>query len=150
MGDDIHKPVAIAAIIILLLLALLVRARGLFMTRGTSRRTAPPNNRRRLNTGVDVVPLSAVHVQQANHGGGDTNGQAHHPPPAHLRLIDSVTSIRYPPPAYPAHHLDPRYDAVVYGHGSIGHPVGRTVDVVLAPLPPPSYTTHPGGDHPLL
>lgn len=148
MGDDIHKSVVIAAIIILLLLALLVRARALIFTRGTSPSAAPPNHRR-LNIGVDVVPPSAVHVPQANHDGEDTNGQARHTPAHHhLRLVDSVTSLRYPPPAYPAHHLDPRYDAVAYGRGNIGHAVGRTVDIVLAPLPPPSYTTHPGGDHP--
>ncbi|KIO31534.1 hypothetical protein M407DRAFT_19475 [Tulasnella calospora MUT 4182] len=109
----------------------------------------PESNHRRLNIGVDVVPLSAVHVPQANHDGEDTNGQARHTPAHHhLRLVDSVTSLRYPPPGYPAHHLDPRYDAVAYGRGNIGHAVGRTVDIVLAPLPPPSYTTHPGGGHP--
>ncbi|KAG8901148.1 hypothetical protein FRC01_009913 [Tulasnella sp. 417] len=140
MGDHIHKPIAIAAIVILILLALLVRARALF-TFGTSRVAAPATGRR-LNIGVDIVPLSGVRVQRPNHREEDTNGQTHH----HLHRLDSVTSIRHPPPAYHIHHHDRRYDGVISGFGHVGHPVGSSVDLVPIPLPPP-YTTHSGGDH---
>ncbi|KAG8937681.1 hypothetical protein FRC00_002477, partial [Tulasnella sp. 408] len=90
-----------------------------------------------------------IQVQRANHGADDTNGQgrAHHAQASHrLHTVDSVTSLRYPPPAYPAHHLDPLYDGVPHGSGNNGLPVGHTVDVILVPLPP-SYTAQPGGGH---
>lgn len=141
MQDDIHKPAVIAAVVILLVVAVLVRARA-FVTLGSSRGDAPRNGRR-LNTTVDFVPLSGVQVQRANHGGEVTDGQGHLP--HHLRPVNSVTSLRYPPPAYPAHHLDPRYGGVAYGYGNIGRPIGSTVDAV--PLPPSYTTSHSGGDH---
>ncbi|KAG9030160.1 hypothetical protein FS837_003348 [Tulasnella sp. UAMH 9824] len=145
MGHDIHKPAVIAAIVILLLVAVLVRARALFTHRTI--RNATPRNSRRFNTPVAAVPPLGVRVQPANRAGGGIGGHAQHPRaqhpqrPQHFWPASSVTSLRYPPPAYPAHRLDPPDDGVARGHL-----VGCTVDIVLAPLPPP-YTNHPGGDH---
>ncbi|KIO31522.1 hypothetical protein M407DRAFT_241766 [Tulasnella calospora MUT 4182] len=138
MGDDVYKPSATAAVVILFVVAVWVRARALF-NRGTSR-AAAPSSRWRLNTTVEFVPFSGVQVQPANDGGQDT--QAHqvqaHP---HLRRVDSVTSLRYPSD-YPVHHLD---DGVTYGYSNIGNLVRSAVDIVLGPRPdPPSHTTNPG------
>ncbi|KIO31523.1 hypothetical protein M407DRAFT_19465 [Tulasnella calospora MUT 4182] len=63
MGYNIHNPAAIAAIVILLLVAVLVRARA-FLTRGTSR-GATTRSDRRLNTPVASVPLSSNHHSPA-------------------------------------------------------------------------------------
>ncbi|KAG8937682.1 hypothetical protein FRC00_002478 [Tulasnella sp. 408] len=62
--------------------------------------------------------------------------------------MDSVGSLRPPPPAYGVHHLDPPYDGVPYGHVhvNLGSSAGDTVGVVPAPLPPP-YIAEPDGGH---
>ncbi|KAG8956010.1 hypothetical protein FRC04_006459 [Tulasnella sp. 424] len=165
MGDEaIHKAAAIAGapfsaspsppapahsagltlnhttIAILLILAVMIRARALF-PRGTliSQNTTPRDRRRRLNTPVNLVPLSGTHLQQVNSGREDV--QLHGCQLAHhVRPVHSVPSLRPPPPAYPAHHLDARFDIVGYGYYSIGNS-GGAVDLV-----PPPYTADPSGD----
>lgn len=117
-----------------------------------------PRDRRRLNATVDLVPLSGithlmalvtftclsvltvlacdtgVPVQQANHR---WEGVPAHRPQIqhHVHPVHSVASLRDPPSAYPAHHLDAQFNGVVHGYGNIRN-IGGAVDLVPVPFPP--------------
>lgn len=128
-----------------------------------------PRYRRRLNAPVDSVALSGnlhlvavatfacvsiltmlaydtgVPVPQMNHGWEGAQArrpQVHH----HLHPMHSVASLRDPPPAYPAHHLDAPFDGVVRGYDNVSN-TGGAVDVLPVTLPP-SYdrTSADGSD----
>lgn len=145
MGDDLQTAVAAIAVAIAipLIIAGMVRACGVSPHRPFQ--TMVPRDRRRLNATVHLVPLSGVSVRQVNHGweGAQVHRpQAHHHlPPAH-----SVGSLRDPPPAYPAHHLDAQFDGVVHRYGNISN-AGDAVDAVPVPLPPSYGTVNANGSH---
>ncbi|KAG8980503.1 hypothetical protein FRC05_006136 [Tulasnella sp. 425] len=143
--DDTQTAAAVAAVVILLLVTVV----GLvaLVSHGSTRQNNSPGHHQ-LNAPVSVVPLAlpgpGAHMQQANHGPED--GRMHQPQLIHhLRPVDSVASLRDPPPAYPAHHLDEPFDAVANGHGIIGNPAAGPVHVV--PLQPPPYAADHDGDH---
>ncbi|KAG8980506.1 hypothetical protein FRC05_006139 [Tulasnella sp. 425] len=84
-------------------------------------------------------PPVGAHLQQGNSGREAV--QLHRPQPAYrIRPVHSFAPLRPPPPAYPAHHLNARFNLVGYGFYSIGNSGGGAVDVV-----PPPYTADPSG-----
>lgn len=132
-GDDLHTTAAaIAAIAIPLIVAGMVSA--CTVSPNCTSQNLVPRDRRRLNATMDLVPLSGVPVRQVKHG---WEGAPTHRPQIlhHVHTVHSVASLRDPPPAYPAHHLNAQFDGVVHSYGNISHTRGA-VDVVPVPFPP--------------
>lgn len=135
MADDLQTAAAaIAAIVIPLMVAGMVGACAV-SPHCTSQNMPVPRDQRRLNATVDFVPLSGVPGRQGNHRQEGARPQVHH----HLHPVHSVASLRDPPPAYLAHHLDVQFVGVIHGYGNISN-TGDAVDVVPVPLPP-SYNS---------
>ncbi|KAG8956012.1 hypothetical protein FRC04_006461 [Tulasnella sp. 424] len=130
MGDAIHKAAAIAGAPFPASPSLPSPSPPHTSKHGPTRSTSPAEH---------FVPLSGAHLQQGNSGREAV--QLHRPQPAYrIRPVHSFAPLRPPPPAYPAHHLNARFNLVGYGFYSIGNSGGGAVDVV-----PPPYTADPSG-----
>ncbi|KIO33380.1 hypothetical protein M407DRAFT_17927 [Tulasnella calospora MUT 4182] len=149
MDDDTSKSVVMATIVILLfavVVGITVGARTPIACRAPL--SVPSRNGRKLNTSVYTVPSPGRYIQQPNVERDDIEGHLAHSNRV-PRSVHSLDSLRHPPPAYGAHHLDPRCGGVPYGYGLLGSAGGVAVDVVPAPLPP-SYDANLGGGQPPL